>query len=78
MTRTEWPWAWAYYKDVQTKDVKYRPFISAEDKPATDINADVMARYRPEMRKHYYNPALYASYLEQLGIKYPTLERAAN
>jgi aminobenzoyl-glutamate utilization protein B len=70
--------AWTYYKDVQTKDVKYKPFISAEDKPATYINADVMAQYRPEMKKLYYNPALYASYLEQLGIKYPTLEKAAN
>jgi aminobenzoyl-glutamate utilization protein B len=70
--------AWAYYKDVQTKDVKYKPFISAEDKPATYINADVMAQYRPEMKKFYYNPVLYPSYLEQLGIKYPTLEKAAN
>jgi aminobenzoyl-glutamate utilization protein B len=70
--------AWAYYKDVQTKEVKYKPFISADDNPATYINADVMAQYRPEMKKFYYNPALYASYLEQLGIKYPTLEKAAN
>ncbi|MGF7212810.1 aminobenzoyl-glutamate utilization protein B [Skermanella aerolata] len=70
--------AWAYYKDVQTKEVKYKPFISADDKPATYINADVMAQYRPEMKKLYYNPVLYPSYLEQLGIKYPTLEKAAN
>ncbi|KJB91125.1 amidohydrolase [Skermanella aerolata KACC 11604] len=70
--------AWTYYKDVQTKEVKYKPFISTKDKPATYINADVMAQYRPEMKKFYYNPALYPSYLEQLGIKYPTLEKAAN
>jgi aminobenzoyl-glutamate utilization protein B len=70
--------AWTYYKDVQTKEVKYKPFISTEDKPATYINADVMAQYRPEMKKFYYNPALYPNYLEQLGIKYPTLEKAAN
>ena len=70
--------AWTYYKDVQTKEVKHKPFISTEDKPATYINTDVMAQYRPEMKKFYYNPALYPSYLEQLAIKYPTLEKAAN
>jgi aminobenzoyl-glutamate utilization protein B len=30
------------------------------------------------MKKFYYNPALYPNYLDQLGIKYPTLEKAAN
>ncbi len=32
-----------------------------------------MEEYRPEMRKYYYDPAKYTTYLEQLGIKYPTL-----
>ena len=30
-----------------------------------------MERYRGEMRKFYYDPAKYKTYLEQLGIKYP-------
>ena len=34
-----------------------------------------MDRYRPEMRKFYYDPTRYKTYLEQLGIKYPTVKR---
>jgi aminobenzoyl-glutamate utilization protein B len=34
-----------------------------------------MARWRPEMRKYYYDPDRYDTYLEQLGIEYPTLSR---
>ena len=33
-----------------------------------------MERYRPELRKYYYDPAKYKTYLEQLGITYPTLQ----
>ena len=33
-----------------------------------------MAKYRPEMRKYYYDPTKYKTYLEQLGIKYPTVK----
>ncbi|HEU4565193.1 MAG TPA: amidohydrolase [Gemmatimonadaceae bacterium] len=63
--------AWAYFRDVQTKDTKYQPLIRAGDKPAIDLNANIMAKYRPEMRKYYYDPAKYKTYLEQLGIAYP-------
>jgi aminobenzoyl-glutamate utilization protein B len=34
-----------------------------------------MDEYRPRMRKFYYDPAVYDTYLEQLGIAYPN-ERA--
>jgi aminobenzoyl-glutamate utilization protein B len=33
-----------------------------------------MAKYRPEMRKYYYDPAKYDTYLQQLGITYPTVK----
>ena len=65
--------AWAYFRDVQTKDQKYEPLVRPEDKPAIDLNAATMAKYRPEMKKFYYDPAKYKTYLEQLGIKYPTV-----
>jgi aminobenzoyl-glutamate utilization protein B len=32
-----------------------------------------MARYRPQMRRFYYDPSRYGTYLEQLGITYPTV-----
>jgi aminobenzoyl-glutamate utilization protein B len=39
------------------------------------MNRDVMEQYRPAMRKYYYDPSRYRTYLEQLGIAYPTLEQ---
>jgi len=68
--------AWQYFNEVQTKDVKYQPLIRPEDKPAIDLNREVMEKYRPEMRKYYYDPTRYKTYLEQLGIAYPTVKPA--
>jgi aminobenzoyl-glutamate utilization protein B len=65
--------AWDYFKNVQTKNTKYTPFIRAEDKPAIWLNEQIMAKYRAEMKKYYYDPSKYKSYLEQLGIAYPTV-----
>jgi aminobenzoyl-glutamate utilization protein B len=68
--------AWDYFRNVQTKDTKYQPFIRPEDKPAIELNRGIMARYREEMRKYYYDPGRYSTYLEQLGVRYPTLRGA--
>jgi aminobenzoyl-glutamate utilization protein B len=65
--------AWSYFRNVQTKNTKYTPLIRPEDTPAIWLNEAVMAKYRPEMRKYYYDPGKYKSYLDQLGIKYPTV-----
>jgi aminobenzoyl-glutamate utilization protein B len=67
--------AWDYFRNVQTKEIKYEPLIRPEDKPAIDLNKSTMDRYRPEMRKYYYDPAKYKTYLEQLGIAYPTVRK---
>ncbi len=65
--------AWTYFRDVQTKDQKYVPFITDKDPPAITTNSAVMAKYREQMKKFYYDPAKYKTYLEQLGITYPTI-----
>lgn len=65
--------AWTYFKDVQTKDVKYQPFIRPQDMPPIELNAEIMARFLPQMKKFYYDPSKYKTYLEQLGITYPTV-----
>ena len=65
--------AWKYYREVQTKDVKYQPLLEPSDQPAVHLNNDRMARFRPEMKKFYYDPARYKTYLEQLGIAYPSI-----
>jgi aminobenzoyl-glutamate utilization protein B len=64
--------AWDYFRNVQTKDVAYTPLIRPEDTPAVWLNEEVMTKYRPELREYYYDPTRYGSYLEQLGIEYPT------
>jgi len=65
--------AWDYFRNVQTKDVKYEPLIREQDTPAIDLNKATMDKFRPEMRKFYYDPSRYKTYLEQLGITYPTV-----
>jgi aminobenzoyl-glutamate utilization protein B len=67
--------AWDYFKNEQTKGVQYQPIIRPEDRPAIELNANIMARYRPEMRKYYYDASKYPSYLEQLGVQYPTVRQ---
>ena len=63
-----------YFTEVQTKDVKYQPFIRPQDQPVTTLNANIMATYREQMRKFYYDPKKHGTYLEQLGIAYPTVK----
>jgi aminobenzoyl-glutamate utilization protein B len=72
--------AWAYYKDEQTKDIKYEPLISPKEQPAIYLNKKIMTEFKPKLETFYYNPTKYKTYLEQLGITYPTLrddQRAA-
>jgi aminobenzoyl-glutamate utilization protein B len=65
--------SWDYFRNVQTKTRKYQPLMRPEDQPATFLNKLTMEKYRPEMQKYYYDPTKYKTYLEQLGIKYPTV-----
>ena len=67
--------AWDYYKNVQTKDVKYIPFLDATTPPATQLNKKTMDEFKPLLKKYYYDPTKYKTYLEQLGIQYPQLEK---
>ncbi|MES2003950.1 MAG: amidohydrolase [Bacteroidota bacterium] len=64
-----------YFINVQTKDTKYKPFIKATDPPAITLNKEIMGTYREQMKKFYYDPSKYKTYLEQLGIAYPTVEK---
>ena len=40
------------------------------------LNKEVLERFRPELRKLYYDPTRFSTYLEQLGVTYPTLRRS--
>jgi len=66
--------AWEYF-NVQTADLQYTPFISASDEPAIEMNEEIMDEFRDEMRAFYYDSDEYDSYLDQLGVSYPTLRQ---
>ena len=65
--------AWSYFNDVQSEEQEYIPFISDTDEPAIFLNQEIMERYRPLMEPFYYDPTRFDTYLEQLGIEYPTV-----
>ena len=65
--------AWDYFNNVQTKDQKYVPFIRPTDQPHVELNRAIMDKYTPQLAKFYYDSAKYPTYLDQLGIHYPTL-----
>jgi aminobenzoyl-glutamate utilization protein B len=65
--------AWDYFNTVQTKDQKYVPFIAKDTPAAIHMNKAPLEKYRPEMQKYYYDPSKFPTYLDQLGIKYPTV-----
>jgi aminobenzoyl-glutamate utilization protein B len=59
---------------VQTKDVHYESFLASDDKPAIEMNREKMEKFIAELKKFYYDPTRYKTYLEQLGITYPTIK----
>lgn len=65
--------AWAYFRDVQTRTHTYNPLLRPDDRPAIELNRATMERFRPAMRRLYYDPARPGTYLEQLGVRYPAL-----
>src|SRR6185295_10695298 len=65
--------AWTYFNDVQTKEIKYVPLIKSGDQPAIELNGEKMAKFLPDLKKYYYDATRYQTYLEQLGIQYPTV-----
>jgi aminobenzoyl-glutamate utilization protein B len=67
--------AWSYFNEEQSKDVQYTPFIGPDDPPAIEKNIEIMSEFKDRLEPLYYDPGRYRTYLEQLGINYPQLER---
>ena len=66
----------AYFTDVQLKNHKVLPLLSETDQPQIHLNRETMERFRPAMRKFYYDASKYDTYLDQLDVKFPTLAKA--
>ncbi len=65
--------AWKYFREEQTANETYTPFISDDDDPAIEKNIAIMSQFKPQLEKFYYDPKKYNTYLEQLGIDYPQM-----
>ncbi|MBX2962736.1 MAG: amidohydrolase [Cyclobacteriaceae bacterium] len=65
--------AWEYYRNEQTKEIQYTPLVGEKDNPAIYLNQKIMEDFKPKLKPLYYNPTKYKTYLDQLGIQYPTL-----
>jgi aminobenzoyl-glutamate utilization protein B len=62
----------AYFAE-QTKEIKWKSLIPEGTKPPIDLNRDKMKGFKPTLEKLRYDPAKYKTYMEQLGIQYPTV-----
>jgi aminobenzoyl-glutamate utilization protein B len=67
--------AWEYFHTVQTKEIKYQPLIEPTDQPAVDLNKEKMEKFAPLLKPYYFDSTKYKTYLEQLGIQYPTVKK---
>ena len=66
-----------YFTGEQRNGATYEPFIGAGDAPPIEKNAEIMAEFLDRLRELHYDASRYETYLEQLGVKYPQLERPA-
>jgi aminobenzoyl-glutamate utilization protein B len=53
--------------------MQYTPFIDADDPPPVWLNTRIMQQFKPQLTPFYYDETRYDTYLEQLGITYPTV-----
>lgn len=67
--------AWEYFRNEQGMKQKYVPMVTEEDRPATYLNKEIMETFREEMEALYFDETKYDTYLEQLGISYPTVRQ---
>lgn len=67
--------AWDYFNNVQSKEQQYKPMISETDVAPIYLNKEKQDAFKKELEVFYYDETKYDSYLEQLGVEYPTLKK---
>ena len=67
--------AWEYFRNEQSSKLEYIPMVTGEDEPATYLNKEIMDKYVPSLKPFYYDESKFDTYLEQLGVTYPTLRK---
>ncbi len=66
------------YFAEQTQKTKYTPLMGPRDQPAVTINREKALRFVAPVKRFHYDPRRYPSYLDQLGIRYPTVRPAVS
>lgn len=74
LTRPELVIAAKEYFQKQTATTKWQSLIPPGSKPPIHMNREKMERVAPELKKLRYDSARYGTYMEQLGITYPTVQ----
>ena len=64
-----------YFDEVQTRDIKWESLIPEGTPPPVHLNRERMAGFRDALDALRYDPTRYDTYLEQLGVAYPTTRR---
>lgn len=67
--------AWDYFNNVQSKETQYKPMIGAGDEAPIYLNKMTQDQFRPQLEKYYYDETKFDTYLEQLGVTYPTVKK---
>lgn len=66
------PSARSYFNE-QTRDIKWKSLVPEGTMPPIDLNRNTMDCYRGKLRALRFDPTRYKTYMEQLGIKYPSV-----
>ena len=61
------------YFGEQTKETRWQSLVPEGTPPPIELNRERMTRFRPALEKLRYDPTRYSTYLEQLGVNYPTV-----
>ncbi|MEW5976728.1 MAG: amidohydrolase [Acidobacteriota bacterium] len=61
------------YFSEQTRETTWKSLIPEGTQPPVHLNREKMERFRPALNPLRYDPSRYKTYLEQLGIAYPTV-----
>lgn len=61
------------YFGEQTKETQWKPLVPETATAPIDLNKEKMETFRPQLQKLRYDPSKYKTYMEQLGIHYPTV-----
>ncbi|MFQ5793119.1 MAG: amidohydrolase, partial [Acidobacteriota bacterium] len=59
--------------EEDTRGVTWTSLIPEHERPPIELNAEKMARFRPKLERYHYDGESGKTYLEQLGITYPTV-----